>query len=319
MTSAASLLDRSLLRLLLRYLPGMALAVLPPTGWASNTFNFTEVATGIYVHQGVHRALDDARHDDIANIGFIVGERCVAVIDTGGSIETGRALRRAIHKVTTLPVCYVVNSHVHFDHVLGNFAFKQDKPTFVGHYRLAQAIAANRAFFLKTFGHGLGENPAANTIIGPDLLVEDSLELDLGNRRLLLVARPTAHTYTDLTVLDRNTNTLWLADLLFMERIPVLDGSLRGWLELMAAMEHENFNNVIPGHGPVIAHWPDAMMAQQRYLSALLDETRNAIEQDMFLEGAMETVGQSEHAHWLLFEQNHKRNVTRAYKELEWE
>ncbi len=85
------------------------------------------------------------------------------------------------------------------------------------------------------------------------------MELDLGNRGLLLTARPTAHTSADLTVLDQNTNTLWLADLLFMQRIPVLDGSLRGWLASMAAMQHENFNGVVPGPGPAIARWPEAM------------------------------------------------------------
>ncbi len=145
------------------------------------------------------------------------------------------------------------------------------------------------------------------------------MELDLGNRGLLLTARPTAHTSADLTVLDQNTNTLWLADLLFMQRIPVLDGSLRGWLASMAAMQHENYNGVVPGHGPATARWPEAMKAQQGYLRTLLDETRSAIEKDVFLEDAIETVGQSEYAHWQLFEQIHKRNVTRAYNELEWE
>jgi len=39
----------------------------------------------------------------------------------------------------------------------------------------------------------------------------------------------------------------------------------------------------------------------------------------VFLEEAMETAGYSERENWLLFDDVHKRNVTRAYAELEWE
>ncbi len=319
MTAMTGVLKPSLQRLLQHCLPALALTALPLAVCANDTFDLSQVATGIYVHRGVHVPLEDARHDDIANIGFIVGERCVAVIDTGGSHRIAHALRRAIRDVTLLPVCYVINSHVHFDHLLGNLAFKQDKPTFIGHHRLAEAIEANRNYFLDVFGADLGENPSADAIIGPDMLVEESLELDLGNRKLLLVARPTAHSHTDLSVLDRKTNTLWLADLLFMERIPILDGSLRGWQQLMEELRNQSFSAAIPGHGPAIAKWPEAMMAQQRYLESLLDETRNAIESDKYLEEALETIGQSQRRHSLLFDQYHKRNVTRAYKELEWE
>src|SRR6202041_1224284 len=88
-----------------------------------------ELASGVYVHRGAQLPLDVPGHDDIANIGFIVGSRCVAVIDTGGSVRTGLALRAAIRRRTSLPICYVINTHVHVDHVLGNWAFKDDHPS----------------------------------------------------------------------------------------------------------------------------------------------------------------------------------------------
>ncbi|MEJ2762344.1 MAG: quinoprotein relay system zinc metallohydrolase 2, partial [Gammaproteobacteria bacterium] len=257
----AMLQYRILLRLCPRSILLGLLTLAPALGFTADTgnvgFNLTEVAPGVYVHHGRMVSLDDPHRDDIANIGFIVGHDCVAVIDTGGSIRIGEQLRQAIHRTTNTPVCYVINTHIHFDHVLGNAAFKHKGVEFIGHERLAAAIKGNRAFFLKHFRRELGGSDAsAASIIGPDRLVHHTLELDLGHRKLRLTAYPPAHTRTDLTVYDEATRTLWLSDLLFIKRIPALDGSLLGWLAVLKKLEAIPADRAIPGHGPVSAPWP---------------------------------------------------------------
>ena len=99
------------------------------------------VSDGIYYHQGVHQDATANNIGAIANVGFIVGEQCVAVIDSGGSYHEGKLLRNAIRQHTSLSVCYVINTHVHPDHILGNAAFKADNPKFVGHEKLPAALA----------------------------------------------------------------------------------------------------------------------------------------------------------------------------------
>lgn len=300
----------------------LALA-LPGSAYASadndETFNLTEISQGNYVHQGKHVDLEHADHDDIANIGFIIGDECIAVIDTGGSIDIGTKLRKAINTVSSLPVCYVINTHIHFDHVLGNAAFKEDQPRYVGHENLALEMEHNRSFFLSEFAADLGENPGAASIVGPDITVSNQLDLDLGNRIITLSAHPPSHSHTDLSVYDKKTGTLWLSDLLFIERIPALDGSLKGWLKTMEILKSQPANHVIPGHGPITLSWPEASSAQDRYLNTLLSETRKEISKGTFMEEVIESVGKTEKTRWLLYEQNHGRNVSRAFTELEWE
>lgn len=282
-------------------------------------FNLTEIGPGLYVHQGRHAGLEDAGRDDIANIGFIAGDECIAVIDTGGSIATGAALRNAIKARSALPICYVINTHIHFDHVLGNAAFKPDNPKFVGHENLKEEMAQNRSFFLSEFAANLGAAPGPDSIVGPDLVVTDQLELDLGNRAITLTAHPPAHSYTDVSIYDEKTGALWLSDLLFIDRIPALDGSLKGWLAVLEKLKTAKGGPVVPGHGAPAASWPEAGTPQEDYLLMLLTDTREAIAQGAFMEEVIETVGKEEKQRWLLHEENHRRNVTRAFTELEWE
>jgi quinoprotein relay system zinc metallohydrolase 2 len=278
-----------------------------------------EVAAGVYVHAGAHVPYEDDHADDIANIGFIVGGDCVAVIDSGGSVRVGQMLRRAIANVTERPVCYVINTHVHADHLLGNAAFRADAPQFAGHIELGDAVESSRQFFLDSYHEALGPAPGPDSVIGPDLAVDGSMDLDLGGRILRLTAHAPAHTHADLTVLDTATGTLWTGDLLFMDRIPALDGSLSGWIRIMEELAAQPIRQVIPGHGPVLAAWPEAAAAQMSYLTELRDEVRAAIAAGAFLDETVETLGVEKARKWLLHEQHHRRNVIRAWNEYEWE
>jgi quinoprotein relay system zinc metallohydrolase 2 len=282
-------------------------------------FNLSQPAAGVYVHAGRHLALDVPGHDDIANIGFIVGSQCVAVIDTGGSASIGRALRSAVRRTTALPICYVINTHVHVDHVLGNAAFLEEKPSFVGNAALAGAMLRSRQFFVNEYGADFAGQPSVDQVIGPDRLVEHEITLDLGDRLLLLKAWPKAHTDCDLTVFDLRTATLWTGDLLFRERLPALDGSITGWLSAIDELGRLKVKLAVPGHGGVTRDLAAALEPERRYLETVLEGVRLELSEGKSMQDAIDQVASAEKPHWLLWESVHQRNVARAYEELEWE
>ena len=196
-------------------------------------FALENPAPGVYVHYGQQAEMTRANFGDVANIGFVVGARCVAVIDTGGTFAVGRALRLAIRRVATVPVCYVINTHVHPDHVFGNAAFADDHPEFIGHARLADALRWRGPNYLNALRRDLGDAAERSAIVMPTRVVANTDEIDLGGRILSLRAWPTAHTDTDLTVFDQASKTMWFGDLVFVGHVPVLDGNLRGFLTVL--------------------------------------------------------------------------------------
>ena len=276
---------------------------------------FEQLADGVFVHRGQHAGIDDPNRGDSANIGFVEGTQCVAVIDTGGSLATGERLRAAIKARTKTPICYVINTHVHFDHVLGNAAFVDDRPEFIGHRNLAQAIDGNKEFFVEQFAAEL-ENKDASMVIGPSRLIDTEEVLDLGERSLILRAVAPAHTSADLSIYDKQSNLLWTGDLVFRERMPIIDASLKGWLKWLEN-DYQSVK-VIPGHGPAGDNWQLSTAQLRDYLQVLLAETRQAIADGMFLEDALNEVAVDAAATWQLNDR-HARNVSRAYRELEWE
>lgn len=285
----------------------------------AETWSVDEVAPGIYVHFGKHELPDKVNQGAIANIGFIVGDRCVAVIDTGGNPDEGRALKQTLMKITDKPVCYVINTHVHPDHIYGNIAFKAPGVRFVGHHKLARAMAARAGYYIDKAAEQLDIKLNAENIIAPDVQVTKHLKIDLGGRQLMLTAHPTAHTDNDLTVYDSKTDTLWISDLLFIDHLPVIDGSLKGWLAELERLERHHYRVVIPGHGPVVTDWPKSMQPEKHYLETLLTEIREMIRTGKYIEDAVAQVGPDLKDQWRLFDQFHRKNVTTAFAELEWE
>lgn len=310
----------------MRYLGFLAALILlancmpaPIKAAAASDFAIEDIGNGIYVHHGKHLDIDVGYQGDICNISFVVGSKGVAVIDTGGSLKTGTLLRNAIKKVTDKPILYVINTHVHPDHIFGNAAFLQDKAQFVGHEKLATTMQLRKEAYDKLNIKYMGDDAKGSDIVLPTIMVKAPMALDLGDRKLTVTPYPTAHTNTDVSVIDSKTSTLFTGDLLFIARTPVLEGDIKGLIATIDTLKTYPVKQVVPGHGPFTKDWVQALNNEQRYLNALLTDIRANIKAGKSMGDAMNTAAAGEKDKWLLFDIANRRNVNTLYPALEFE
>jgi cyclase len=118
---------------------------------ASADFELKQVANGIYV------ALrnEPAGLTFVSNSTFIINDDDVVVVDTGVGPATAKSLIAALKKLTAKPVRYIVNTHWHDDHMMGNATWRDAYPgvEFIGHSKaeaeLRSTGVANRKQLLE--------------------------------------------------------------------------------------------------------------------------------------------------------------------------
>jgi quinoprotein relay system zinc metallohydrolase 2 len=277
------------------------------------------VADGVFVYRAPYELIAPDNDGAIANMTLIVGGESAAVIDTGNSRLAGERFLAAAKAATDRPLRYVINTHMHPDHTLGNAAFAREGIRFVGHHKLPRALSQRAETYLAQAQRLLGPEAEGTRIVLPDLVVEQRLELDLGGRVLQLEAHPTAHTDNDLTVLDPATGTWVMGDLLFVGHVPTLDGSLVGWLKLLDALTARPAARAVPGHGPASVQWPQAAGAERGYLETLRADVQRSIEEGRPMGDAPALAATTQRGEWALFDEFNPRNAIAAYHELEWQ
>jgi len=214
--------------------------------------DLTKLADNVYAYVGVKDA--SPVRSFAANAGIVIGRDGVLVIDTLISAKEGERFLTDIRKVTSKPIKYVVNTHTHLDHALGNCVFAKLGATVISHEADRTLLATQGATILKHAGeYGLKpEDMAGTEVVIPTLAFSDRLLIDLGGEEVQMIRTAPSHTAGSLVVYLPAKKLLFSGDILFTDFHPYLaDSDIPGWTKTIDALLTMDVERIVPGHGPL--------------------------------------------------------------------
>ena len=202
-------------------------------GNASLGFETTKLSSGLYMISGVGGFTG-------GNIGLVVGDDGVVMIDNGVSAVLD-LLRKEIKKTTDKPIDYLINTHLHRDHIGNNDKFATDGAQVISHDNVRASLKNNSS--------------SADSL--PIMTFSDQMTLHINDEPAKIIHVQNAHTNGDAIIHFQNSNVIHTGDLLFNGRFPFIDanngGTLAGvlsGLNMILSLSNEE-TKIIPGHGPL--------------------------------------------------------------------
>lgn len=212
-----------------------------------------EVSPGVYAVITPSRDLPNPDNGGWnSNSGFVVTGEGVLLVDTGSSTGIGEALRRTIAGVTDQPVRWIVNTHAHGDHWLGNAAFASTVRHIYASSAVAESIGADARYWIDSFNQMTGGATGESEPLPPDTLIDERTEFVFGDRQVVMFPSGNSHSPGDLIVWLPDARVLISGDVVYSDRMPSTNASdLRNWIAMLEELTALDPAVVIPGHGAV--------------------------------------------------------------------
>ena len=238
-----------------------------PLSPASGTRRWREIGAGVFV-----RSFPDYR----VNVGLIVGSDGALVVDTRASERQGQELKRAVGFITHLPLT-VVNTHHHFDHVLGNASFGH--ADIWGQERCVTRLRDEASTIRAALAAAMPETTPEYTetrIAPPTRTFRDHATLQLGGRTVELLHLGRGHTDNDVVVFVPDAGALFCGDLVEEGAPPSFEDSWpMDWPGTLARMLEMPAKQFVPGHGNAVDRaFVAGQMSEIRVLADLARSAR---------------------------------------------
>ena len=212
-----------------------------------------EVADGVLV-------IPDGRVPLVPNVGFVIGDHAVLVIDTGVGRRNGAYVLEHARRLAGGRPVFLTTTHFHPEHSFGAQVFKGEA-TIIYNRQQRDELHRKGAAYIEMF-KGLGPDIAAQIadieLTDPDVTYDGQAEIDLGGHRAVLHSWGPAHTAGDQTILV-DGRVLFGGDLFETRMFPIVpyfppadtdvDGSR--WITVLDQLMALDPAVVVPGHGEV--------------------------------------------------------------------
>ncbi len=253
------------------------------------------------------------------NLSFIVGKNAVAVVDTGYTEAMAKEMLAHIAKITPLPVKYAINTSSQPHRYMGNRVFMDNGATIIAHKKevermekdgLQLAASVDRALELPS---GTTKPPPA-----PNKVIEQDLELDLGDLKIEIKHMGASHTPAQLIVNIPADRVVCAGDILYSGRLlAVLPVSkVKTWIAAYDNLKHFGDSIFIPGHGQP-GKLDTFQFSTRDYLGLLYNHMTKMVDAGADIQDAMKKLDQSAYSKLINFEELAGRNASWTYLEVE--
>jgi glyoxylase-like metal-dependent hydrolase (beta-lactamase superfamily II) len=186
-------------------------------------------------------------------VGLVVGDEASLVIDTRGSERQGRELAAEIRGITQGRLV-VANTHHHYDHAFGNFAFL---PVDMWcHERCAARLREDGRAAQVALAAAMPETAQElmeTHIAPPDKTFCASVALELGGRKVELTHFGRGHTDNDIVIVVPDVHVVFAGDLVEQGGPPSFEDSYpMDWPGTLGRVLDVAHGPVVPGHGEVV-------------------------------------------------------------------
>jgi glyoxylase-like metal-dependent hydrolase (beta-lactamase superfamily II) len=254
-----------------------------------------EIAPGVYV-------IADRRVNLVPNIGIVLGDDAVLVVDTAMGPRNGTFVREEARRLGGSRRMYLTITHFHPEHGFGAQCFTDDA-TIVYNRAQAEELAESGQEFIemfKDFGPEVAELLEGVELVEPHETYEERTELDLGGRVAQLVDFGGAHTKGDQVVLLPDAGVLFAGDLVENRFFPIVFGDVADgprWIDTLERLARLGATAVVPGHGEVGG--PELITDQRDYLVHVRDLVAERSGEDVdSLAAALEPQIRERYASW---------------------
>ena len=239
-----------------------------------------------------------------SNAGFVDLGDIAVLIDTTMSEEAAEDLRKAVIKYTGKKPKFIIITHYHLDHVIGNSVF-DSSISIITSERTFNNIKVENAKQIEDIRNTSTEEidkmeeslkteideekrkEIENDLIfiklvkdedfalrNPDLCFRKELILHGKDRDLHILTFQKAHTDGDVVVYVPDDEVLFAGDLLFARRDPWLgSGDPDGWISVIDKIIAMNFTTVVPGHGTLASKKEFSL--EKKYIREIIELAKN--------------------------------------------
>jgi len=156
-----------------------------------------------------------------------------------------------IKRITGKEPTFLINTHNHADHVIGNQVFSPPA-AIIAHENVREVLLRDGRAIIDRVAQtrpALSAELKEARIVAPQITYQNVLTLYLGGRTIQLIHPGKAHTLGDTIVFLPEAKVLFAGDLLFNHIVPPIMGDSAGWIAAIERIESMDIQTIIPGHG----------------------------------------------------------------------